>query len=204
MKILCACEESQIVTIALRNNGHEAYSCDIQECSGGHPEWHIHGDVVPELAKDWDMVIAFPPCTDLAVSGAAHFARKRADGSQQKSIDFFILFTKLDHVPRVAIENPVGIMSRHYRKPDQIVNPWQFGDSVSKKTCLWLKGLPLLVDTDVVAPSKYITSPSGRRYPEWCWNTGGGSGKKRSKFFTGMARAMADQWVGRTAQKEAS
>jgi len=118
MKILVACEESQAVTIELRKLGHEAYSCDIQECSGGHPEWHILGDVVPELKKHWDMIIAFPPCTDLAVSGAAWFEQKRKDGRQQASIDFFMLFANAD-CERIAIENPVGIMSTHWRKPDQ-------------------------------------------------------------------------------------
>ena len=113
MKILVACEESQAVTKRLRALGHEAYSCDIQECSGGHPEWHIFGDVVPELEKHWDMIIAFPPCTDLAVSGAAWFEKKRKDGRQQASIDFFMLFANAN-CERIAIENPVGIMSTQW------------------------------------------------------------------------------------------
>ena len=134
MKILVACEESQAVTIEFRALGHEAYSCDILPCSGGHPEWHIQGDVLPLLKEKWDMVIAFPPCTHLAVSGAAHFAKKRADGRQQQGIDFFMEFTKLTCA--YAIENPVGIMSKLWRKPDQIIQPWQFGDSFQKQTCL--------------------------------------------------------------------
>ena len=133
MKILVACEESQAVTKELRRLGHEAYSCDIIECSGGHPEWHIKGDVLPLLNGDcefntmdgenhylsgrWDMIIAFPPCTDLAVSGARHFAKKRADGRQQASIDFFMKFANA-HCDMIAIENPVGIMSTRFRKPD--------------------------------------------------------------------------------------
>lgn len=157
MKVLVACEESQEVCKAFRALGHEAYSCDIQECSGGHPEWHIHGncllllngyrlfwtmegtehDIV--LNNPWDLVVAHPPCTDLAVSGARHFARKRADGSQQKSVEFFMRFTQLD-CDRVAIENPVSIMSSVYRKPDQIIQPWQFGHTVSKKHAFGLKG----------------------------------------------------------------
>lgn len=148
MKVLVACEESQAVTIELRKLGHEAFSCDIVECSGGHPEWHIGGDVIPLINGDcvyrtqdmyyhrtfgkWDMIIAFPPCTDLCVSGARHFARKIADGSQQRSIDFFMLFVNAD-CEKIAIENPVGIMSSNWRKPNQIINPWQFGDSFNKK-----------------------------------------------------------------------
>lgn len=192
MRVLLACEESQTVCKEFRKLGHEAYSCDIQPCSGGHPEWHIQGDVLPLLNEKWDMIIAFPPCTDLAVSGAAHFAKKRADGRQQRSIDFFMQFTKLGCA--WAIENPVGIMSRLYRKPDQIINPFQFGDPVSKKTCLWLHNLPLLVPTNIVDGSKYFESPSGRRYSEWHWKTGGGCGKQRSVFFQGIANAMAEQW----------
>lgn len=111
MKALVACEESQAVTIELRRLGVEAYSCDIQECSGGHPEWHLKQDVVPLLSEQWDLIIAHPPCTDLAVSGARHFARKRADGSQQRSIDFFMQFTNLD-CPHVAIENPFASCPR--------------------------------------------------------------------------------------------
>ena len=125
MKALVACEESQAVTIELRKLGVEAYSCDIQECSGGHPEWHLCQDALPLLYEDWDLIIAHPPCTDLAVSGARYFARKRADGTQQKSIDFFLKFTECS-CPHIAIENPIGIMSTIYRKPDQIIQPWQF------------------------------------------------------------------------------
>lgn len=149
MRILVACEESQAVTKELRRLGHEAYSCDIQECSGGHPEWHLQQDVIPLLDETWDMIIAFPPCTDLAVSGARWFPQKRADGRQQKSIGFFMRFVNAD-CPRIAIENPIGIMSSEYRKPDQIIQPWQFGHGETKATCLWLKGLPKLVPTEIV------------------------------------------------------
>lgn len=183
MKVLVACEESQAVTIAFRNRGHEAYSCDIQPCSGGHPEWHIQGDVLPLLKKDWDMVIAFPPCTHLAVSGARHFEQKRKDGRQKQGIDFFMEFTKLD-IP-FAIENPVGIMSTHYRKPDQIIQPWQFGHGETKATCLWLNGLPKLEPTNIV---------SGREQRIWKLPPSEDRAKLRSKTFPGIAEAMADQW----------
>lgn len=126
MKILVACEESQAVTKEFRAKGHEAYSCDILPCSGGHPEWHIQGDVTEQLEKQWDMIIAFPPCTDLAVSGARWFPEKRANGSQQRSIDFFMLFANAK-CDKISIENPIGIMSTLFRKPDQIIQPWQFG-----------------------------------------------------------------------------
>ena len=126
MKVLIACEESQTVCKAFRKRGHEAYSCDIQDCSGGRPEWHIKGDVLPLLSQDWDLIIAHPPCTDLAVSGARWFEEKRKTGQQQKSVEFFMRFTETC-CEKVAIENPVGIMSSYYRKPDQIIQPWQFG-----------------------------------------------------------------------------
>lgn len=203
MKILVACEESQSVTKAFRARGHEAYSCDILDCSGGHPEWHIQGDVLSELKKDWDMVLAFPPCTHLAVSGAAHFAAKRADGRQQEGIDFFLEFTKLDHVPRVAIENPIGIMSKLYRKPNQIIQPYQFGEDASKRTCLWLKGLPNLIETNRVQ-GRMVTTPSGKVVERWanqCSNYGHDKtapsperSRIRSKTYSGIANAMADQW----------
>lgn len=132
MKILVACEESQAVTIELRKLGHEAYSCDIEPCSGGYPEWHLQQDVTPLLKEHWDMIIAFPPCTHLAVSGAAWFEQKRKDGRQQQGIDFFMMFVNAD-CERIAIENPVGIMSSVYRKPDQIVQPYEYGHMEQKR-----------------------------------------------------------------------
>jgi len=194
MKVLVACEESQAVTKELRKLGHEAYSCDLEPSSGGHPEWHLQEDVTPLLEKDWDMVIVFPPCTHLASSGAKWFEQKRKDGRQQQGIDFFMLFTNVQ-CPRVAIENPVGVMSSVYRKPDQIVHPWQFGDPFEKRTCLWLKGLPLLTTTNIVLipPRKHYAS--GRSLPEWYANTPiKGRQKARSKTFPGLAEAMATQW----------
>ena len=204
MRVLVACEESQAVTIELRRLGHEAYSCDIQECSGGHPEWHLRVDALELLKMKWDMLIAFPPCTDLAVSGARHFAKKRADGRQQRSIEFFMRFARAD-CPRIAIENPVGIMSSEYRKPDQIIQPYQFGNHARKATCLWLKGLPKLKPTDIVDPglilrggfsfgasANYARDENGKIIP---WNDPR-TAKARSKTFPGIARAMAEQWAG--------
>lgn len=203
MKILLACEESQAVTKQMRLKGHEAYSCDIMPTSGENPEWHIQGDVVPILKDNWDMVIAFPPCTHLAVSGAAWFAQKKADGRQQQGIDFFMEFTKLDHVPKVVIENPVGIMSKIWRKPDQIIQPYMFGDDASKKTCLWLKGIPILIETCRVV-GRMVTTPSGKIVERWsnqCDNYGHDKtspsqarGSIRSKTYQGIAKAMAQQW----------
>jgi hypothetical protein len=203
MKILLACEESQAVTKEFRLLGHDAFSCDIAPCSGENPEWHMQEDVIPVLKQAWDMVIAFPPCTHLAVSGAAWFKKKQADGRQQQGIDFFLAFTKLDHIPRVAIENPVGIMSRHWRKPDQIIQPYEFGNDASKKTCLWLKGLPLLKPTQRVK-GRMVTTPSGKVVERWanqCDNYGHDKtspsperGGLRSKTYQGIAKAMASQW----------
>lgn len=211
MRVLVACEESQAVTIELRKLGHEAYSCDIIECSGGHPEWHIMQDVLTILNPEplpfepgcgigfftddgewhyiegkWDMIIAFPPCTDLAASGARHFKAKQSDGRQQRSIAFFMAFVNAD-CPRIAIENPVGIMSTKYRKPDQIVQPWQFGHGETKATCLWLKELPLLRPTKVV---------EGREQRVWKMPPSPERARLRSKTYPGIAKAMAEQWGG--------
>jgi hypothetical protein len=191
MKILVACEESQRVTLAFRNRGHEAYSCDLEDCSGGHPEWHLKQDVLPLLKEDWDMIIAFPPCTHLACSGAKWFEQKRKDGRQQQGIDFFMQFTDLK-CPKVAIENPVGIMSTLWRKPDQIIQPYQFGDPFQKSTCLWLKGLTKLWATNIVDKGEIITLSSGKRMSKWYAESK--NAMERSKTFPGIALAMADQW----------
>lgn len=193
MRILLACEESQAVTKAFRKLGHEAYSCDIQECSGGHPEWHLQQDVTEVLKENWDMVIAFPPCTHLAVSGAAWFAKKRADGRQKQGVDFFMLFTDLVHIPFVAIENPIGIMSSLWRKPNQIIQPWMFGHPESKATCLWLKGLPNLVPTDNVKDA-FDSLPKNKQQRLHYLPPSADRGKLRSKTFQGIADAMANQW----------
>ena len=194
MKILVACEESQAVTIELRKLGHEAYSCDIEECSGGHPEWHLREDVLPLLEKEWDMIIAFPPCTDLAVSGAAWFEQKRKDGRQQASVEFFMKFANVK-CKRVAIENPVGIMSTQWRKPDQIVQPYEYGHMEQKKTCFWLKGLPKLVETENVK-EQMLLLPKKERERIHYMSPGPERAKLRSKTFPGIAKAMAMQWAG--------
>ncbi len=186
MKILVACEESQAVTIEMRRLGHEAYSCDIEPCSGGHPEWHLQVDALELLKMKWDMILAFPPCTHLAVSGARYFEQKRKDGRQQAAIDFFMRFANAD-CPKIAIENPVGIMSSVWRKPDQIIQPWQFGHGETKKTCLWLKGIPLLVPTNIV---------DGREQRIWKMPPSADRAKNRAKTFPGIAKAMAEQWAG--------
>lgn len=183
MPVLIACEESQTVTIAMRNRGILAHSCDILPCSGGYPEWHIQQDVSELLDKPWDAVIAFPPCTDLAVSGARWFAEKRADGRQRRSIDFFMQFTKLK-CPW-AIENPVGIMSTLYRKPDQVIQPWQHGHGETKATCLWLHQLPPIAPTSIVV---------GREQRIWKMPPSPDRARLRSVTYTGIAEAMASQW----------
>lgn len=233
MRVLVACEESQRVCEAFRNRGHEAYSCDIIDASGGHPEWHIKGDVLPILNGSasfitsdgvehsidgkWDMIIAFPPCTHLAVSGAAHFEKKRADGRQEEGINFFCQFLKAD-CDKVVIENPVGIISGDYikkwfpdickeyglpKKPTQAIHPWMFGDNFSKKTCLWIKGLPPLVPQVTQEPEleyfEWIDKKGKKkRQPKWYYEALKLSpterAKERSKTFPGVALAMAEQW----------
>lgn len=191
MKILVACEESQAVTIELRKLGHEAWSCDLLECSGGHPEWHLQQDVTELLRQKWDMIIAFPPCTHLAVSGAKHFAKKIADGRQQKGIEFFMLFVNTN-CDKIMIENPIGIMSTKWRKPDQIIQPWMFGHGEQKATCLWLKGLPRLEPTNIV---------EGREQRIWKMPPSPERSKLRSKTFSGIAKAMAEQFTKPIKQK---
>lgn len=203
MRVLLACEESQAVTIEFRKLGHEAFSCDLQDCSGGHPEWHYKQDVFEVIKMGWDMMIAFPPCTHLAMSGAKHFEQKKKDGRQQEGIDFFMALTRTD-IKHWAIENPIGIMSTIYRKPDQIVNPYDFGDAARKPTCLWLNGFPKLKATSMDAPlfgetldkGEFHTTKSGKKLPKW-YNLPPSEdrGKLRSKFFPGIARAMAAQWT---------
>lgn len=243
MRILVACEESQAVTIELRKLGHEAYSCDIEPCSGGHPEWHIQQDVFKILQpcdngygykdyinfttvddtyhildKRWDMIIAFPPCTHLAVSGAAHFEKKRADGRQREGIEFFMKFINAD-CDKIAIENPIGIISGNYIakhfsdlqkkynfpiKPTQIIQPWMFGDNFNKSTCLWLKGLNPLIPQVTEQPElewfEWTDSKTGKkkRQPKWFADAWKLPPKERamvrSKTFPGIAKAMAEQW----------
>jgi hypothetical protein len=276
VKVLVGCEESQAVCIEFRKLGHEAYSCDILQSSGGHPEWHIQGDVIPVLdgwrkvvhadeclydesdedrefafcqkcqidysecacpgptqeddnnvpfeykefdgvayarphGFKWDCIIGFPPCTDLAVSGAAWFEKKRTSGEQRQSLEFFL---KILNAPcdLIAVENPVGIVSGAYvkkwfpdiaekyglpLKPSQIIHPYQFGDSCQKATCLWLKKLTPLVHTNIVDKGEMVTYADGTTRPVWFNKYGGKSAKTkqaRSKTFPGIAKAMAEQW----------
>lgn len=225
MKVLVACEESQRVCCAFREKGHEAFSCDVMDPSGGHPEWHIKGNVLPIIGGGtkfvtsdnqlhgieglWDLIIAHPPCTFLTVSGNAwysepkYYANARARYMDRiDAIEFFMQFV-MCRAKRVAIENPVGIMSGVYRKPDQIIEPYMFGDNARKKTCLWLRNLPLLQPTNIVdmgeikeggfsmgAASYYATDENGKII---AWNDPR-TAIIRSKTFPGIAKAMADQW----------
>jgi len=182
MKVLVACEESQAVTKEFRKLGHEAFSCDILPCSGGKPGWHFTDDVTRILLAPWDLMIAFPPCTHLAVSGARWFKDKQV--VRWEAIKFFMQFAE-SNIEKVAIENPVGIMSTVYRKPDQYIQPWEFGHGETKKTGLWLKNLPLLEPTDIV---------EGREQRIWKMPPSKDRAKLRSKTYTGIAKAMAEQW----------
>lgn len=182
MKVLIACEYSGIVRDAFIRRGHDAISCDLLPTDATGP--HYQGDVRDLLHYPFDLMIAHPPCTHLSVSGARHFAEKRMDGRQHAAASFFMMLAKAD-IPMVAIENPVCIMSSLWRKPDQIIQPWQFGHGETKATCLWLKGLPHLVPTEVVDGREnriHRMPPSPER------------GKLRSATYHGIAEAMADQW----------
>lgn len=213
MKVLIACEESQEVCKAFREHGHEAYSCDLQDCSGGHPEWHIKGNAllyingncdfitqggVWQSIEKWDLMIAHPPCTDLAVSGARWFPEKQKNFQQQKSC---VLFMQMmcANAERVAIENPIGIMSQCYRKPDQIIQPYQFGHPARKSTCLWLRNLPKLQPTEIVEPELIEYKCKNGKTVRFSADYGVGysrdkEAKRRSKTYPGIAQAMAEQW----------
>jgi hypothetical protein len=184
MRVLIACEESQIVCEAFRKFGHEAYSCDLLETSGSHPEWHIKEDVIKVLNDNWDLMIAHPPCDHLSVSGARWFAEKRKDGRQQRAINFFMDMVNAP-ISRIAVENPICIMSTFYNKPTQIIQPWQFGHGETKATCLWLKNLPKLYPTNIVL---------GREQKTWLLPPSKDRKRLRSKTFKGIAEAMACQW----------
>jgi hypothetical protein len=202
MRVLLACEESQAVCKEFRLKGHDAFSADLLDCSGENPEWHIKGDVIEIINEGWDLMIAFPPCTHLAVSGSRHFEKKISDGRQQEGIDFFMKMVNAP-IEKIAIENPIGIMSSKYRKPDQIIHPYYFGDSYSKSTCLWLKNLKPLIhvkesplfphEVTHVDRGEFVTFSSGKRMAKW-YNEASGNGHLRSKTFLGIAKAMANQW----------
>lgn len=206
MKVLIACEESQRVCIEFRKLGHEAFSCDILPCSGGYREWHFQMDVRELLKYPWDMIIAHPPCTYLTNTGNRWYnidrygdkARERWK-KRQEAIEFFMMFAELK-CERIAIENPIGIMSSYYRRPNQIIHPYQFGDPERKATCLWLKGLPNLQPTNIVEPNIiHYKNGKGTDSP-WHMNTmklpPAERARERSKTFPGIAKAMALQWGG--------
>ena len=220
MNVLVACEESQRVTIEFRKVGHKAYSCDLLDCSGNHPEWHIKKDVTlllngncifntvdgleHEISGKWDMIIAFPPCTYLTVTGNRWYNyEKYGDKAIQRMLDrndaikFFMTIVNAD-CDKIAIENPVGIMSTQWRKPDQIIQPYQYGDGYEKRTCLWLKGLPMLSPTKIVEIPGRIQFKSGKTMAKWYVKAGNLSKEQRalvrSKTFPGIAKAMATQW----------
>jgi hypothetical protein len=194
--VLIACEESQIVTIEMRKLNINAFSCDIKKCSGDKPQWHIQGDVINILKYKWDMIIAFPPCTHLANSGARWFEEKRKKGQQWKAINFFMQFVNCKCY-KIAIENPVGIMSTIYKKPDQIIYPYQYGHTYSKRTCLWLKNLPKLKSTKTVNPGarkRYRNKIMSLWYVESFNISSYKRSEYRSKTPLGIAKAMALQW----------
>lgn len=216
MRVLIACEESQTVCKAFRKRGFEAYSCDILEQSGGHPEWHIKGDVLQVINDGWDLIIAHPPCTYLAVSGAQwyyHPEDKDLPTNQRRphprypnrlkdredAIEFFLALANAP-IHKIAIENPIGIISSRWRKPDQVIQPFMFGDEARKTTCLWLKNLPLLKPTKIVGEGERIYFKSGKSQPKW-YSDAFVKAKSheerrtmRSKTFQGIAEAMAQQW----------
>ncbi len=188
MKVLVACEESQVVCNAFRAKGHEAYSCDILPTRGAHPEWHLQKSVqeVADLygLSTFDIGIFFPPCDHIAVSGARWFKEKREDGRQQRAIAFFLWCANAP-IQKIAIENPIGIMSTYYKKPDQIIQPWQFGHGETKATCLWLKNLPKLEPTNIV---------DGRENRVHRMAPGPNRSRDRAVTFQGIATAMSEQW----------
>lgn len=207
MKVLVACEESQEVCKAFRELGHEAYSCDIQDCSGGHPEWHLKQDVIPLLNQEWDLIIAHPPCTFLTVTGNRWFNVERygdkaiqRQKDREEAVEFFMQFANAK-CEKIAIENPIGYMSTAYKKPTQIIHPYMFGDPARKATCLWLKGLPKLTPTNMVEPV-IIQYQNGKGTDNpWHMDTmklpPKERAKARSKTFPGIAKAMAEQWGGK-------
>ena len=203
MKILVACEESQAVTIELRRLGHEAYSCDIEPCTGGHPEWHLQVDALEMLKMRWDMIIAFPPCTYMTKAGAVRMRVKREIVQERyekamKAKEFFMRFYNAD-CPKIAIENPTPMKLVGLPPYDQVIQPYDFGHPYSKRTCLWLKGLPPLFSTEIMVDHEPYVNGG-------CKDANGNyrkfQGRKerdpkiRSKTFPGIARAMAEQWAG--------
>jgi hypothetical protein len=237
MRILVACEESQAITKELRKLGHDAFSCDLLPCSGGHPEWHFQEDVFKIIEKhggilqngeknvsadQWEMMIAHPPCTFLAVSGARWFYHPEDKDMpvhnrrphprfpnraihRDEALEFFIRLCEAP-IEKIAVENPVGIVNTKYKKPTQTVHPWMFGDEASKATCLWLKNLPKLEPTNIVGKGERVVLSSGKSLPKWYSDALTKAKNEaerrtmRSKTFFGMARAMAQQWASSDSQ----
>jgi len=218
MRVLVACEESQVVCKTFRAYGHTAYSCDLVECSGGYPDWHIKDNVLKHLNDGWDLMIAHPPCTYLCVTGNKWFLPEYKDRfpnraeQREEAVEFFMSLANAP-IDRIAIENPICIMSTRWRKPDQIIQPYQFGDTAVKKTCLWLKNLWPLVPTKLVEPeyvvyksrtkksgsSKYPTNWAGKiketKMPMlWKMSPNEERTRLRSQTYQGIANAMAQQW----------
>lgn len=202
MRVLVACEFSGTVRDAFIAKGHEAMSCDLLPTEKPGP--HYQGDLFDVIDYPWDLAIFHPECTHLAVSGARHFAEKRMDGRQQRGVAFVMqIVRRSEHIPRIAIENPVSILSSIWRKPEQVIQPYQFGHAETKATCLWLRGLPLLAPTNVVEPDymrnaagEYYRDKKGKRYSRIHFMSGRQEHrwKLRSKTYQGIADAMAEQW----------
>lgn len=196
-RVLVACEESQTVCKAFRELGHEAYSCDLQECSGGHPEWHIMHDAIEVAASGiWDLMIAHPPCQKLSKAGGAHWKKPGFKDEQKKAFEFVLALWN-SPIQSIAVENPVGWLNSNWKKPNQRFHPYHFGDPWTKETCLWLRGLRCLMPTKIVKPQGNWVKPGNvrphRRFYE-VPEGGNGNAKERSKTFPGIARAMAEQW----------
>lgn len=217
-RILIACEESQATTKAFRKLGHEAFSCDLLPCSGGHSEWHFQCDIFEVINQGWDLMVAHPPCTFLTGSGvqwlshpedkALSFEERRPHPKYPNrrqdmldSVEFVKALYNAD-IKHIAIENPVGLLSSRWKKPDQIVQPYMFGDEAMKTTCLWLKNLPLLLPTNIVGKGERTVFASGKSHPKWYADALKNAKTKeerqtlRSKTFDGMAQAFAEQWGG--------
>lgn len=203
IRVLVACEESQAVTIEFRKLGHEAYSCDIEPCSGGHPEWHLQVDALELLKMKWDLIIAFPPCTFLTNAGARHLWKdhKLNEERFKKGLEAKAFFMAFYNAPceKIAIENPTPSRIYELPKASQTIQPWQFGHEFTKRTNLWLKGLPKLTPTQIVEPKQTWCpsgSYSGKHDPKYKGVFTKDRARNRSKTFPGIAKAMAEQWGG--------
>ena len=205
MRVLIACEESQVVCIEFRKLGHEAFSCDILPCSGKHPEWHIQDDVLKHLNDGWDLMIAHPPCTYLSNAGIGWFNEEKYGDKARlrkknriESFNFVMALANAN-IEQICIENPTGWLNNHFRKPEQIIQPYMFGDKESKRTCLWLKNLPNLKSTKIVKPKIYGYYKKGKKkgmpiYGNSYLKFSEDRGRIRSRTFEGVAKAMANQW----------